>query len=417
MKKLCLLFGCVFSILVIHAQSPICTYLFDGNGLDAADTNHLLLNNVTYTTDMEGVNNKAASFNGTNSWAKMPNIIPNPMSEFRLSLWFKTKDNQVGGGLAWGGTDLIGTFVTNYTPLLYIDTFGKLNTFLYDCTVTPIKSSAAVNDDLWHHAMVTFTINPMTGVFTQNLYLDGVNVASKFAAVCGTPMYNNVYIGACNARGIGDVPEDWMYFNGSIDEVNIFTQVLSYPTWSNLMFKLSNLPTSKTVDEGYTGSFTHITNTNYLSEQMIYTWKNGTSIIKSDTVLAATSDSIDLGATVLSQTGNYTCEVTNAYGKTLISQIAVLTVNDTSSSGTGVHDVSNINQFFLYPNPVYDVIYLNNLPDQATITLYAVDGQIVKSLEIGDYNNWINVSELQKGVYILNVRSSEGIWSSKFTKE
>ena len=418
MKKIFLLFTCVFSLYISNAQTPLCTYLFDGNGNDEVDTNDLTLNNVTYTTDMEGVSNKAALFNGTNSWAKLPNnILPNPMSEFRLSLWFKTSGNQRGGGLAFAGTELVGAFVSNYIPLLYIDTFGKLNTFIYDGSVSPIKSEVAVNDDKWHHALVAYSINTITGALMQQLYLDGVNVASRNSTIAGTPLYNNVYIGACSARGIGDVPDTWMYFNGAIDDVNFYTNMLTYDTWSNLMFKLTKIPNSKTVDEGYSGPFTNISNTNFLSEQMIYTWKKGASILKADTILGSTTDSIELASTILTQAGNYTCEVTNAYGKTLISQIAVLMVNDTSIIGTGIQDISDKNQLVLYPNPVYDIIYLNNLPENSNITLFSIDGKLVKSLENNNNNNWINVNELQKGVYVLTVKSLKGVWSSKFIKE
>ena len=418
MKKIFLLLICVCSFYILNAQTPLCTYLLDGNGNDEIDTNDLITNNVTYTTDMEGVSNKAALFNGTNSWAKLPdNIIPASISEFRLSLWFKTNGHQKGGGLAFAGSNIEGTFVTNYTPLLYIDTFGKLNTFMYDGSVVPIKSGAAVNDDQWHHAMVVYSINRITGALFQQLYLDGVSVAFRNSTISGVPLYNYVYIGTCCARGIGDVPDSWMYFNGAIDDVNYFTNVLAYDTWSNLMFKLSNMPASKTVNEGYTGSFTHITNTNFLAEEMIYTWKKGTTMLKSDTILGASSDSIDLAATVLTQAGNYTCEVTNPYGKTLISQISVLTVNDTSSTGTSVRNINDVNLITQYPNPVYDFIYLSNLPIDASIMLFSIDGQQINNLKMNENNRVIEVADLQKGVYVIAVKTANGYWNSKFIKE
>ena len=68
-------------------------------------------------------------------------------------------------------------------------------------------------------------------------------------------------------------------------------------------------------------------------------------------------------------------------------------------------------QFTIYPNPANDVLKIQNASDNQCITIYSVDGKIIKSIEISDEAE-INVSDLQPGLYIIGV----GNEFSKFIK-
>ncbi|MCX6351986.1 MAG: T9SS type A sorting domain-containing protein [Bacteroidetes bacterium] len=403
MKKALIIISILIAPIFSWAQTPLATYLLDNNGKDTFGKNDLTLNNITYGLDIEGVSDKAAHFNGTSSYAQIPAAIFNSQNpyEFRLSLWFKTKSKK-GQGLAFAGKETVGSSVTNYTPILYLDTFGKLNTFIYDGGVTPVKSTAAVNDDKWHHAMVVYSINGTSGALTQQLYLDGKLAGTKSGTIGGSPSFKNLYLGACCARGIGDVPSTWMYFDGEIDEVNIYNSVLSSATWSNFMFKLTSMPASQKVKVGDSVKFS-ISHTNFLTESFTYAWKkNGSSI--------GTNSILKIASTSASDTGSYTCEVTNANGRKLISQVAVLSLGSTS----GIADNSqNGFSFNIYPNPASHFLQINSSGNYP----FGIKDLSGKELMRGISNEMIFVEKLPAGIYLLELNKNGQNSYAKFIKQ
>ena len=75
-----------------------------------------------------------------------------------------------------------------------------------------------------------------------------------------------------------------------------------------------------------------------------------------------------------------------------------------------VDEVGN-QQLTVYPNPANDVLKIRNISDNQTVTIYSVDGKIIKKIEVSDETE-INVSDLQPGLYIIGV----GNEFSKFIK-
>ena len=75
-----------------------------------------------------------------------------------------------------------------------------------------------------------------------------------------------------------------------------------------------------------------------------------------------------------------------------------------------VAEVDN-QQFTVYPNPTNDVLKIGNISDNQPVTIYSVDGKIIKKIEVSDEAE-INVSDLQPGLYIIGV----GNEYSKFIK-
>ena len=411
MKKILLLLTMACSFQLIQAQSPMCAYLLDGNGNDTtAGANHLTFNNVSYTNDIAGVSNHAGLFNGVNSYALIPSTVwPSVINEFRFSMWFKTNAHQVGGGLAFFGAETVGNYVSNYTPLLYIDTFGKLNTFMYDGSVVPLKSAVPVNDDQWHHALVSYSINTVSGALQQGLFLDGNMVDYRSSTIGGTPSIANFYIGACCARGIGDVPEGWMYFNGSIDEVHAYHDVLSSGTWENLLFRLTSMPASQTVDSAGMINMS-ISCTNFLSTSRTCVWKK-------DGVVLASFDttSLVIPSAMFTDSGRYTVEVSNSSGKTCTSYSALVAVLDTSNNGGGVATsiISlSSNNLLTYPNPTTDYVQINASQNYA-LEIYDIGGEKIMT---GFANQLLSVQDLTAGTYFVKLSDKDNSYFTKFIK-
>lgn len=65
----------------------------------------------------------------------------------------------------------------------------------------------------------------------------------------------------------------------------------------------------------------------------------------------------------------------------------------------------------IYPNPATDVLKILNTSENKSVTIYSIDGKVVKRIEVSEEAE-INVSDLNSGLYIIGV----GNEFSKFIK-
>lgn len=84
------------------------------------------------------------------------------------------------------------------------------------------------------------------------------------------------------------------------------------------------------------------------------------------------------------------------------------------TTGSGVD--SHGNDLSVWPNPVADVLVLDNI-GMAQITICNLNGQIVKNIGNVDGNEAINVADLASGIYIVRVAGNSKVSSIKFVKE
>ena len=68
-------------------------------------------------------------------------------------------------------------------------------------------------------------------------------------------------------------------------------------------------------------------------------------------------------------------------------------------------------QLAVYPNPANDVLRIDNLTDNQSVTIYSINGAIVKKV-IASHNTIIDISDLRTGLYIIGVDNK----FSKFIK-
>ena len=77
-----------------------------------------------------------------------------------------------------------------------------------------------------------------------------------------------------------------------------------------------------------------------------------------------------------------------------------------------VNEISNQLALEVYPNPAYDVLYINNLPGETVdYAIFNVLGQKVIS---GSTNGIVSVAELEKGLYILQIKGEKLLENTKF---
>jgi hypothetical protein len=195
-----------------HLDEGSGSTIFDssGNGHDGT------INGAAWYPD--GRTGRALSFNGVDDYVQLPpaNQILNG-DAFTVHLWFKTNVNHP----VYGGTE--GRLVNFHRVdpgnnsmsalALYVEE-NKVGLLYYNENNTHVwvKYDACYYDDIWHSLAVTHDMS------MYRLYLDGIEVASQ----------NDTFsdFGSMNAL-MGSYDGMSRFYNGVLDEVNIWNRTLS----------------------------------------------------------------------------------------------------------------------------------------------------------------------------------------------
>jgi RHS repeat-associated protein len=180
------------------------------------------LNNVTLNQPGRPGSANVATFNGSNQVVELTaKKLALAASYQSVSLWFKTSNP---GVLYSYQSMAMGAGGSQWNPALYVDTNGKLRGVFWQGSTDPMGKNwpATVNNNAWHHAVLTATGN------TQSLYLDGQLVDTRSGNI--TPNGTSyAYLG-------GGKWESWdaivpgtvfNYFNGSLSDFAWYDQPLT----------------------------------------------------------------------------------------------------------------------------------------------------------------------------------------------
>jgi RHS repeat-associated protein len=161
---------------------------------------------------------KAATFNGTTSYAEVPDSLLHGTNDRSAELWFKTAASGVLIGDQSVPVAGATTPTGSWTPVLYVGSDGKLHGHFWSASGSggsAFGSTGTVDNNAWHHVVLS-----VTGT-TQTMYLDGVQQAT----ITGAPndqSNTHLYVGAGFAKSWIDSPGDVSFFNGSIAEVALY---------------------------------------------------------------------------------------------------------------------------------------------------------------------------------------------------
>ena len=81
-----------------------------------------------------------------------------------------------------------------------------------------------------------------------------------------------------------------------------------------------------------------------------------------------------------------------------------------------INELNTNNEMGIYPNPSTDLIKIE-CPQKATIEIYNISGQIIKTIITISNLTSIDISGFSKGVYFVKVRNKKGVIVEKFMKE
>ncbi len=80
-----------------------------------------------------------------------------------------------------------------------------------------------------------------------------------------------------------------------------------------------------------------------------------------------------------------------------------------------VRDNKTAGKILLYPNPVKSDLFVNGLPQNATVKIFDMRGKLLINRQ--NVNEEIDVNNLAKGVYTIQISGKNGIITKKFVKE
>lgn len=194
-----------------YPTTNVAYYKLDNSSEDYAGSNDGTDTNIEYRFGRYG---QAAVFSGNGYISGLP-TVQNTSGEFSVSMWFNTTVNPSVQHTMLGGIKEQGTNDSVFALKMLDDGYSKLYLRGTDGTLHILADTVDATDGNWHHLVAT--VSSSSGVF----YVDGQQVDS--ATISNNITVDNLLIGAENNRGTL-IPVN--YFNGSIDQVRIYSTVL-----------------------------------------------------------------------------------------------------------------------------------------------------------------------------------------------
>lgn len=229
--------GSHYRSLVLDAQPSGYWRLGDASGsTTAADevATNMGADNGTYSVStfghargpLAGSPENSAYFGGNAGVTLPPNLVSST-PYLTVQLWFQTGSAGGPAGVLFStGHSAVGASNPSggAMPVLYVGTDGKLYGQFWTGSVTPVVSSAAVNDGRWHQVTL---VGQGT---TQSMYLDGALVGSSSGKLDNIDPLDIVGAGYVNSNPWQHAPAaGWSYFTGNIGEVAFYAHPLGAP--------------------------------------------------------------------------------------------------------------------------------------------------------------------------------------------
>lgn len=119
----------------------------------------------------------------------------------------------------------------------------------------------------------------------------------------------------------------------------------------------------------------------------------------------------DYGLVTAMDDGDVTITATATDG----SEVAGTIDLNMSNQNVAVSNTS-VSKLKMYPNPVEDMLYIQNADMGSSLEIYNIGGQLVKSVNNLDSNTSIDVSELSDGIYVVRAYQDREVKTMKLVK-
>jgi endoglucanase Acf2 len=123
--------------------------------------------------------------------------------------------------------------------------------------------------------------------------------------------------------------------------------------------------------------------------------------------------------------GNATVTLTAEANPSISTRPATITVSGVgvtsktvsvtqSAGGTGISEME-VDDYFIYPNPVSKILFINTKSENVIVSIFDITGKSVFNAKILD--NKVDVSNLQNGIYIVKIACKNGVINRKMVKQ
>lgn len=251
------------------------------------------------TWSPDGKVNGCLSFNGINSDVQITNPLAN---DFSIVFWVKTAQNTGGSGQWYNGAGLVDGHSAGTANDFGVSLLGNKLAFGVGNPDTTIVSTTPINDNNWHQCVLTRVQS--TGV--MSLYVDG-NLEA-------TATGNTSALNASPSLAFGQIESGGGYFNGKLDEIEIFSRALgnneitaldtggAFPQTAPDILRP---PTSQSVFEGGAASFS----AQAIGGNLSYQWD-----FENQPIAGATNNTFIMTNVAPGMAGDYSIVVSNAAG-------------------------------------------------------------------------------------------------------
>lgn len=325
-------------------------------------------------------------------------------------------DGTAPAGLAVSGITVSAATVTwdSIASATYIVRYKKASETVY--TEVPVTTNtytiATLEDATAYNVQVAAVCSGTTGEYTP-----AVNFITPMVAYCALTSTNssdefisNVKIIAEGATGVNSTSGASTYTNYSTDPTRLVTlakgstnnTISVTKAWTGASF-----PEAVTVwiDFDRSGTFES-------GEIVLGTTPNTTTPVTGTFAVPSTAYAGDktLGMRVALRYNNSQTEPCGSYTYGEVEDYAVKI-----SATLGVNDNVKANSVQVYPNPAVDVLNVTKVSNNADYNIYNAVGQLVAKGKVT--NNQVQVSKLEKGVYMITVDNNGEASQVKFIKK
>lgn len=301
----------------------------------------------------------------------------------------------------WDGTDKV-----TLLPNRFIDggTFDNFDNLPRACRASAVSYDGSVIagwQDIWgpwygsvwrkgddgNYTQTLMTVNPEKGQDDID-YTDKADMIANLAGACQTMSPDGKWIGGRGIPGLTGINGAWIW-----SEETGYTVV-----YENEDATTSDINSDGTVAVGWTGPG---------SGAWIWTEKDGRSSLQKY-VEKSLGHSLDFGIVSvydMSPNGRYIC----GYGMKGEGPMAY--VFDLMHGLTGIEEMEAAQiKASIYPNPASEEIHVD-LPFDSTelnttLTLVGMNGQVVRQLDTPNASNVIDIRDLSRGIYVLDVNAN-----------
>lgn len=250
----------------------------------------------------------------------------------------------------------------------------------------------------WVTFYLIYDQNTQTGNSSLNLAFNGSGANDNSATTTESGLLDLAYDNPTNEFILGANPNDTdVDFGGMIDYCYFYDYRLSLAQRDQF---------DATVCEKLTVGTTTLTPKEPYDANLTYDWCSVTNPGSGDVF---TSTGISTYSFTPTSSGTYMCKIGFGGVYTTYTEYAVMTV-----SSVGLNELAK-DEFQIYPNPASSIITIENALN-ATIRVCDLTGKQVMAIE-NNMDAQLNVSELNKGIYIVRIEKDGNSSTGRFVKE